>query len=481
MSPSQVLLILWRKIWIVALTFLAAVGIASVVLSFVPGRYDAVATASVDPGRSDPLAAAGSPGSSMLAIMQGNLIALVESERVAVAVTKQLNLAADAVMQSQFRDSEAFGRVPIENWIADQLLLSVDAKFGVNSFATGIGTGNAGLVANVLNIKYKSNSAQRSALVANAFLAATIDAAIEIKAESGAQTARWFEPRIEALKKELTAARAALQEYQKQNSMLVPLASGDSENSQLMAATQNLFGAKATLTNLQSRYDSGSADLSNDPQDPDLQLLSNLKGKLSDVEAGFELQKSQLGANNPKVVASLASKQSLQNQMDEATQKMREHLRNRIETWKAEIKKLEESKDKALQDMIQVQAQRDKLAELQRDVTFKQELLDSEERGAAQADLQSKLTFSDITVLDKATPPARPAFPKPFQVLAVAIGAGFTLGLILALLAEALNRRVRFAEDLSFASSAPILGVISYRRTVVQERRLPLRRAVAAR
>lgn len=63
----------------------------------------------------------------------------------------------------------------------------------------------------------------------------------------------------------------------------------------------------------------------------------------------------------------------------------------------------------------------------------------------------------------------------------MAIGAGFTLGLILALLAEALNRRVRFAEDLSFASSAPILGVISYRRTVVQERRLPLRRAVAAR
>jgi uncharacterized protein involved in exopolysaccharide biosynthesis len=482
MSPSQVLLILWRRIWIVALTFLAAVGVASAVLIYVPGRYDAVATASVDPGRSDPLAALGSPGPSMLAIVQGNLVALVESERVAVAVTKQLNLAADPDTQSAFRDSEAFGRVPIEIWIADQLLLSVDAKFGVDTFATGIGTGNAGLVSNVLNIKYKSNSPQRSALIANAFLAATIDAAIAMKAEAGDQTARWFEPRIGALKKDLTAARAALQEYQRQTSMLMPLAGGDSENSQLMAVTQGLSSANAALTTLQTRYDSGSQDLTNDPQDPDLQLLFNLKSKLADAIGEIELAKIQLGANNPKVVAGLASKQSIQRQMDDATQKMRDHLRNRIESTKAEIKRLEDSRDKAVREMIQVQAQRDKLAELQQDVLFKQGLLEAEEKGAAQADLQSKMTFSDITVLDKATPPMRPAFPKPLLVLGVAIGAGLAFGLILGLLAEALDRRVRFPEDLSFASSAPVLGVISYRRTAVAKRHLPLQaKAVAAR
>ena len=394
------------------MTFFTALGVASAVLIFVPGRYDAVATASVDPGRSDPLAAVGSLGTTMLAISQGNLIALVESERVALAVTKQLNLAADPGMQSGYRNSEAFGRLPIENWIADQLLLSVDAKFGVDTFQAGIGTGNAGLVSNILNIKYKSSSAQRSALIVNAFLAATIDAAIAMKAESGEQTARWFDPPIAALRKELATARAALQDYQKQNSMLVPLMSGDSENSQLMAATQDLSAGKAMLTNLQSRYDSGSEDLFTDPQDPDLQVLSNLKSKLADVEAEFGIQKSQLGGNSPKVVATLASKETLQKQIDEATQKRREHLHNRIEATKAEIKRLEDSKNKALQDMIQVQAQRDKLAELQRDVTFKQELLDSEQKAAAQADLQSKLTFSDISVLEQGHSSRTASLPK---------------------------------------------------------------------
>ena len=122
------------------------------------------------------------------------------------------------------------------------------------------------------------------------------------------------------------------------------------------------------------------------------------------------------------------------------TAKVREHLHERIVALKAQIETLEAARKVELQRMIGVQGRRDKLAELERDVAFKQELLDQEEKAEAQAELQSKLTFSDIAVLDKAVPPAQPAFPKPFMVLGVAIGAGLSLGLILALLAEALDQ-----------------------------------------
>ncbi len=63
-----------------------------------------------------------------------------------------------------------------------------------------------------------------------------------------------------------------------------------------------------------------------------------------------------------------------------------------------------------------------------------------------------------MTVLDKATPPLDPAFPKPFVVIPVGIAAGLVLGLLLALLAEATDRRVRFPIDLEYAASAPFLG-----------------------
>ena len=79
---------------------------------------------------------------------------------------------------------------------------------------------------------------------------------------------------------------------------------------------------------------------------------------------------------------------------------------------------------------------------------------------AAQARLQSKLTFANISVLDKATPPIAPAFPKPFVVIPVGIGAGLAMGLLLALIVEALDRRVRVPADLEFAASSPLLGII---------------------
>ena len=55
MSVSQILVILLRRAWIVVLTLLTTVIVAGGVLLFVPGRYDAVATASIDPGNIDPL------------------------------------------------------------------------------------------------------------------------------------------------------------------------------------------------------------------------------------------------------------------------------------------------------------------------------------------------------------------------------------------------------------------------------------------
>ena len=137
---------------------------------------------------------------------------------------------------------------------------------------------------------------------------------------------------------------------------------------------------------------------------------------------------------------------------------MRQHLKERIATTQDQIASLEVEQAQAQKALIAVQGQRARLGELQRDVVFRAEQLNARERAAAEAKLKSKLTFSDMTVLDKATPPIEPAFPKPLVVIPVGIAAGLVLGLLLALLAEATDRRVRFPIDLEYAASAPFLG-----------------------
>jgi polysaccharide biosynthesis transport protein len=110
--------------------------------------------------------------------------------------------------------------------------------------------------------------------------------------------------------------------------------------------------------------------------------------------------------------------------------------------------------------LIAAQAQRFRLGLLQTDVRLREEQVNKRKEEAAKLKLQSQLTFANVAVLDKATPPIEPFFPKRPVVLSVAISASAILGLILALIAEMLDRRVRSTADLEFVTSAPTLGTI---------------------
>ena len=282
MSISQVLVILLRRGWIILLTLLTAMIAAGSVLFFVPGRYDAVATASIDPGSVDPISQTVS-GGGMIGLMQGNIMELVTSQRVAVDVVKRLNLTANPQVQESFRQSGSFGRESIEEWMASSLVKNVDPKFNMGT--------------DVLAIKYKSSDPNQAALIANAFLASTIDGSVAMKIASADQTARWFAPQIEELRKDVETARAALEAFQAQTNMVATNTGGDSETSQYMAISSQLSAARAEANTLQSRLASGSTDLSNDPSDPDLQVLASLKEKLSSSQSTIEAAK---GTHRPE-------------------------------------------------------------------------------------------------------------------------------------------------------------------------------------
>ena len=161
-SVGQVLVILWRRGWIVALTFLTAMIVAGAILLFVPSRYDAEATASIDPGFVDPITQQGGLGST--ALMQGNMLELVKSQRVAIDVVDRLNLTTNPKVQEQFRLSGYFGRENIQDWYATLL-----SKHVSPSFISG---------SNVLSIKFGTVDPNLAALIANAFLVASVDAAV---------------------------------------------------------------------------------------------------------------------------------------------------------------------------------------------------------------------------------------------------------------------------------------------------------------
>ena len=136
-----------------------------------------------------------------------------------------------------------------------------------------------------------------------------------------------------------------------------------------MAISQQLSAARAQVDTMQSRLMSGSTELSNDPSDPDLQILATLKEKLSTSQSAIESAKGVIGSNNPKMVSELANLASIRKQVEDATEKMRQHLKERIAVTQDQIAALEKEQTQAQKTLITVQGQRSRLAELQHDVT----------------------------------------------------------------------------------------------------------------
>ncbi len=444
MSISQILYILWKRIFVFILAFGSVMAGALGVMWLVPPRYDALATASIDAGQIDPVSGQVSGGPS-IGLLQGNLVALAKSNQVATNVVKRLGLANTPRAAAEYRASNSAGVADINQWMAAQIVANLDAKFTPGS--------------NVVNITYKSPSAQQSAQLANAFLAAFIDAAIDNKGQAAQQTAQWFDPQIEKLRVELEKARENLATYQREANLLGPTAS-DSENEQMMSVTTELSRAKVELLSIQVALDSNQIEAFDTP------ALTAIKSNLTAINTEISRLQTSVGSNNPKIVERMDVKKSLESQVTKEVAENKKKLIERIAVQKSKIEVLEKAHDTQLQTMITLQRKRDQLITLARQVSIRQDEVDRATKVTAQARLQSQLSFSNISVIDKAPVPTAPAFPKPLIVTIAGLGVGLCLGLILALLVEALDRRIRAVSDLEFVASVPVLGTMASSKSV---------------
>lgn len=450
MSVHQILSIIWRRLWLVLVGFVATAAGAAIVILVVPPRYDARATASVDFGRADPVTGA-EVGPQAGRLLIGTLTSLIESDRTATDVVRRLNLASDPQFSRDYLASGVSGQLGINEWIAQELSKSVNAR-------SMDGT-------NIIAITYRSSSPIQAALVTNTFLASFEDAVIDMKVTAAQQTASWLEPQLEKLRSDLEASRAKLVAFQNENKLLAVSAGGtDNDISPLVATGNDLSGAKTQLLALQSQLsviDSGQGASAQQTSLLDSQVLSTLKGSLANVNADLGRARTDLGGNNPKVQALIASQRSLQEQISSELGNIRRTATAKIKSLQDQIATLETNYSDQYGKMISVQARRDQFASLQRDVAFRQDQFDTAQKSAASARMQGQLSFSNVTTLDNAIPPSTPSFPKIPLVAALTLGAGLALGIIFALIAEALDRRIRGVSDLQFATDLPLLGTIS--------------------
>jgi succinoglycan biosynthesis transport protein ExoP len=465
MGFGQFFSVLRARWWVAALVLLLTVGTTLGISLMLPKKYTASASIVVDP-KPDPVSGMMYPGMGSPAYM-ATQVDVILSSRVAQRVVRNLRLTESPEVRDQWQEATQ-GEGSLEGWVVGNVRKNMEVKPSLES--------------NVIAITYTSTDPEFAAGVANAFVQAYIDTALELRVDPARQYSKFFDQRSKEARDALEQAQARLSAYQKEKGIVVSEERYDVENARLSELSSQLVLLQALSSesgSRQAQIQGGSADRMQEVlTNP---LISSLQNDLSRSEARLQELTSRLGDNHPQVVEAKATINSLRNRVATETRRVTGGVgvtANINRQREAEVRAALEAQRTKVQ---RLRTLRDEGGVLARDMESAQRAYDAVLARLNQTSLESQTTQSNIFTLAEAYAPSEPSSPKVAlnTALSVVLGCLMAVGAVLAL--ETMDRRVRAVDDVFGAIDVPVIGVMlgstlplasGNKRLSMQQRRL---------
>lgn len=440
-----------RTVFILLTAFIA---ISAVVSLSITKKYFSVATIMVNQRSVDPITGLSLPIQTMPGYMATQLD-IIGSHNVARKVVKSLKLDEQVDKRAAFVKSDS--KSNIVDWLADGLLKDLDIKPSRES--------------SLIQIGFFAKDPEMAARIANAFVESYIHTSIEMRAQPAKSSADWFDAQMVSLRERMEQAQSALSNYQQQNSVVVDLVSGnekmDIENGRLSELSKQLLESQAQTNELQARNDLIQAVRKGGNSSESLNevlnsaLIQSLKSDLAHKQASFAELSNSIDKNHPRYKQAEAEIRSLRQQIQQQTRMVLDSLASGLATSKQRDKILSQALAMQKSKVLELKQQYDEIAVLKRDVENQQKAYDAAMQRLVQNRLESEVNHTNISVLNTAIASDKPAKPKLLLNLAIGIFLGGLFGICAALCQEWLDRRVRFASDITDTIGLPVLGFVS--------------------
>jgi chain length determinant protein EpsF len=371
---------------------------------------------------------------------------IIRSERVAQRVVRNLKLNENPQIRAQWQD-ETNGSGSIEGWLGGVFQKQMDVVPSRES--------------SVITISYKASDPRFAAGLANAFVQAYIDTALELRVDPARQYSSFFESRSKEARDVLEKAQNRLSSFQKDNGIIASDERLDVENARLNELSSQLTSLQAISAESSSRQAQAQgtqgdrlAEVLNNS------IVSQLKSDAGRAEARLQELSTRLGDNHPQVVEARASQAELRSRLEQETKRVTGGVTvsNTINRQReAEIRSsLEAQRNKVLK----LKAVRDQGQIFMQDVGNAQRAYDTVLQRYTQTSLEGQTTQSNLNVLSQATAPAQASSPRILINTIFAAFVGTFAGLMLALGWELMDRRVRNLDDVAATLGLPVLGVM---------------------
>jgi polysaccharide biosynthesis transport protein len=442
MTFGQFLSILRARWLVVAAVMAVTVTVAVVISLLLPKEYSANASVVID-FKPDPVAAVMYGGTPSPAVM-ATQVDIINSERVAMRVVRNLRLAENAQVREQWQ-ADTNGEGTIEQWLVSLFQKKLDVQPARDS--------------SVITIGYKAPEPRFAAGVANAFVQAYVETALELRVNPARQYTSFFEAKIKESRDALEKAQAKVSAFQKENGIIATDERLDVENARLSELSSQLIMLQALASESRSRQAQAITSSSDRLQEVLTNpLLANLRVDITRAEGRMQELTSRLGDNNPQVIEARANLNSLRERLETETKRVTGGVAVASRINNDRERQVAVSLEAQRAKVLRMKAVRDEGLVLQRELENAQRAFDGVQQRHTQTSLESATTQSNVSVLTQASPPLLPSFPKLPLNIGLAVFLGMLLAIGTALAMELMDRRVRTAEDLITVLNLPVIA-----------------------
>lgn len=411
MNFEQIFRLLWARRALIMIATVASLFAATVAGMILPPRYEAHARVMLNVVKPDPVTGEIIASQFARAYVKTQT-ELIRDYRIAGRVVDILNWASSPELAAGYANRRSDDLRDYRRWMAQIVINNTNAKLIEGS--------------NILDISYTAPSPQGAAAVAEAIRRAYVEQAIAFRREDAGGDAEWFRNQSSKLKEQLTAAEQRKNAFERANGIVLDDQNIDQEARRLAALAQ--------VTPQQ-----GAPAIAIAPSNPAAAQIAQLDAAISTAER-------TLGPNNPQLQDMKRQRAALASANVAPVLSTGQSGPSIGAQYNAQMQKVLAQRGKA-----------DEARRLSVEVAVLREQYQKASTRMAELEQQSQSIESGLSLLGTATAPEKPSFPNWPLIIFGSLGLGLLLGIVAALLAELLARRVRSAADLRFGD-LPVLG-----------------------
>lgn len=441
MNLTQTIAIFWSRRRLTAAIFVTCCATAFAVAQLLKPEYTASAQIYIN------LSENGANSAAVVspAVMRNYVVTQMEALRsrsTASAVIEQQKLSENPAIIDAYKAASV--DVEIREWLIGNLLNRLEV--------TRLRTSD------IIQLSYRSNTANGAADMANAFASAFLRLDVEVRALPAQNLVSWYIDRI-------NQTRDRMAEIERQRSLLRVQALGrgefDVSGAPDAAASLPTLLSNARSAIVQKRAELQAARSGSNPPVESAEIVA-LRRQLSETDLVLKRDLPRLGQTHQRVRALQANYEQLQTQIKDAILRAQADLvvererelgiaERRVADFEEQIKTEEGRRHLSVES-------RAGAAALDRELESLRAQLEALVQRRERASVDGAVTAGNMSILSRAVAPVGPTWPRIPLLLGLAAAFGLAFGLAVGFLREMVDRRVRCADDLASYLAIPVLG-----------------------